>query len=67
MADFNALLMDHEDLDKGNSLVIYSCIGLEEHVGQPKPVQLTFERNFPDAIKDKVRRELEEVGLARTQ
>jgi 4-hydroxy-3-polyprenylbenzoate decarboxylase len=63
MADFNALLVGHEDLDKGNSLVIYSCIGLEEHVGHPKPVQLTFERNFPDAIKDRVRANWKKWGL----
>jgi 4-hydroxy-3-polyprenylbenzoate decarboxylase len=63
MADFNALLMDHDDLPKGNSLVIYSCIGLEEHVGQPKPVQLTFERNFPDFIREKVLANWKKWGL----
>jgi len=63
MADFNAALMGHEDMDVGNSLVIYSCIGLEEHVGQPKPVQLTFERNFPDAIREKVLANWKKWGL----
>jgi 4-hydroxy-3-polyprenylbenzoate decarboxylase len=63
MADFNLLLMDHDDLATGNSLVIYSLIGLEEHVGQPKPVQLTFERNFPDAIREKVLANWKKWGL----
>jgi 4-hydroxy-3-polyprenylbenzoate decarboxylase len=63
MADFNSLLMDHDDLAVGNSLVIYSLIGLEEHVGLPKPVQLTFERNFPDAIRNKVRANWKKWGL----
>ncbi len=43
--------------------VIYSLSGLEGHVGQPKPVQLTFERNFPDAIRDKVRANWKKWGL----
>jgi len=65
MTDFNAILDPKEDniLPKGNSLVIYSCIGLQEHVGQPKPVQLTFERNYPDAIKDRVRTKWKKWGL----
>ncbi len=63
MTDFNALMSEDEMIPKGGSLVIYSCIGLQEHVGQPKPVQLTFERNFPDAIKDRVRANWKKWGL----
>ena len=63
MSDFNALLSNDPDIAKGDSLVIYSCIGLEEHTGLAKPVQLTFERNYPDAIKDKVRENWKKWGL----
>ena len=38
----------------GAGLVIYSCIGLEEHVGHPEPDILTFHRSYPKAIKEKV-------------
>jgi 3-octaprenyl-4-hydroxybenzoate carboxy-lyase C-terminal domain len=51
MADFNALLIDHDELPKGNSIVIYSCIGLKEHMGRPKPDILTFHRSYPKAVK----------------
>jgi UbiD family decarboxylase len=38
----------------GGCVVIYSCIGLEEHVGHPRPDILTFQRDWPKATKDKV-------------
>jgi hypothetical protein len=63
MADFNALASGDPNIAKGNSLVIYSCIGLEEQVGVPKPVQLTFERNYPDAVREKVRKNWKKWGL----
>jgi 4-hydroxy-3-polyprenylbenzoate decarboxylase len=63
MSDFNALLSNDPDIAKGDSLVIYSCIGLEEHVGLPKPTQLTFERSYPDRIKEKVRASWKKWGL----
>jgi hypothetical protein len=63
MSNFNALMSNDPDIAKGESLVIYSCIGLEEHVGLPKPTQLTFERCYPDGIKEKVRTNWKKWGL----
>jgi 4-hydroxy-3-polyprenylbenzoate decarboxylase len=63
MSDFNALMSEDSDIDKGGSLVIYSCIGIEEHTGLAKPTQLTFERNYPDAVKEKVRANWKKWGL----
>ena len=63
MADFNALASGDPNIAKGNSLVIYSCIGLEEQVGLAKPVQLTFERNYPDAVREKVLKNWKKWGL----
>ncbi len=63
MVDFNAMLSKDPNIAMGGSLVIYSCIGLEEHVGLAKPVQLTFERNYPDAIREKVRANWKKWGL----
>jgi 4-hydroxy-3-polyprenylbenzoate decarboxylase len=47
----------------GSGLVIYSCIGLEEHVGHPKPEILTFHRSYPRAIKEKVLANWERWGF----
>jgi 4-hydroxy-3-polyprenylbenzoate decarboxylase len=47
----------------GGGLGIYSCIGLEEHVGHPKPEILTFHRSFPKAIKEKVLANWERWGF----
>jgi 4-hydroxy-3-polyprenylbenzoate decarboxylase len=64
LSDFNAVLSEDESVGvKGGSLVVYSCIGLQEHVGIPRPIQLTFERNFPDAIRDKVLANWKKWGL----
>ena len=37
MSDFNALMSNDPDIAKGGSLVIYSCVGIEEHTGLAKP------------------------------
>jgi 4-hydroxy-3-polyprenylbenzoate decarboxylase len=47
----------------GAGLAIYSCIGLEEHVGHPKPDILTFHRSYPKAIKEKVLANWERWGF----
>jgi 4-hydroxy-3-polyprenylbenzoate decarboxylase len=42
---------------------IYSCIGLEEHTGVAKPGKLTFNRNWPKAVKEKVLANWERWGF----
>jgi hypothetical protein len=37
-----------------SGIALYSCIGLEEHTGKPKPEILTFKRAWPKAVQDKV-------------
>jgi 4-hydroxy-3-polyprenylbenzoate decarboxylase len=37
-----------------SGIAIFSCIGLEEHVGKPKPEILTFRRAWPKDVQDKV-------------
>jgi hypothetical protein len=36
-------------------LVIYNCLTLQEGLGLPKKVVLSFEQNYPEAIQAKVR------------
>ena len=38
----------------GSGIAVYSCLGLEEHVGKPKPEILTFLRAWPKDVQDKV-------------
>ena len=47
----------------GGGLGIYSCIGLQEHVGHPKPDILTFHRSWPKAVKEKVLANWERWGF----
>jgi 4-hydroxy-3-polyprenylbenzoate decarboxylase len=47
----------------GGGLGIYSCIGLEEHTGHPKPDILTFHRAWPKAVKEKVLANWERWGF----
>ncbi len=47
----------------GGGLVIYSCIGLEETTGKAKPLILTFHRNYPKAVKEKILANWEKWGL----
>jgi 4-hydroxy-3-polyprenylbenzoate decarboxylase len=42
------------EIVSGSGIGIYSCIGLEEHTGKPKPHILTFRRAWPKAVQDKV-------------
>ena len=50
-------------IEGGGGLVVYSCIGLEEYTGVPKPMILTFNRNYPKAIKEKVLANWEKWGM----
>jgi 4-hydroxy-3-polyprenylbenzoate decarboxylase len=52
-----------QKIQSGAGLSIYSCIGLEEHVGHPKPEILTFHRSYPKAIKEKVLANWEKWGF----
>jgi 4-hydroxy-3-polyprenylbenzoate decarboxylase len=52
----------HSGGEKGG-FGIYSCLGLEEFVGQPKPGILSFNRNFPKAIREKVLANWERWGF----
>ena len=56
-------LQPGQKIQSGAGLVIYSCIGLEEHVGHPKPDILTFHRSWPKAIKEKVLANWERWGF----
>ena len=47
----------------GGGLGLYSCIGLQEHVGHPKPDILTFHRSWPKAVKDKILENWERWGF----
>jgi len=47
----------------GGGLGLYSCIGLQEHVGHAKPEILTFHRSFPKSIKEKVLANWERRGF----
>jgi 4-hydroxy-3-polyprenylbenzoate decarboxylase len=47
----------------GSGIGLYSCIGLQEHVGHAKPEILTFQRAWPKAIKDKVLANWERWGF----
>jgi len=47
----------------GPGVGLYSCIGLQEHVGKAKPEILTFQRNYPKAIKEKVLANWERWGF----
>jgi len=47
----------------GGGLGLYSCIGLQEHVGHPKPDILTFHRSWPKAVKEKVLANWERWGF----
>jgi 4-hydroxy-3-polyprenylbenzoate decarboxylase len=47
----------------GGGLVVYSCIGLEEYTGVPKPSILTFYRNYPKPIIEKVLANWEKWGM----
>ena len=39
---------------QGSGIAIYSCLGSEENVEQPRPGILTFRRHWPKDIQDKV-------------
>ena len=47
----------------GSGIAVYSCLGLEEHVGKPKPHILTFQRAWPKDVKDKVLANWERWGF----
>ncbi|MHC4999059.1 MAG: UbiD family decarboxylase, partial [Planctomycetota bacterium] len=47
----------------GGGLGLYCCIGLQEHVGHPKPDILTFHRAWPKAVKEKVLANWEKWGF----
>ncbi|MBW2681432.1 MAG: hypothetical protein JRD01_11935, partial [Deltaproteobacteria bacterium] len=51
------------EMISGSGIAIYSCLGLEEHVGKPKPHILTFQRAWPKDIKDKVLANWERWGF----
>jgi len=54
-----------EDMEivSGSGIGLYSCIGLEEHTGKPKPHILTFQRAWPKAVQDKVLANWERWGF----
>jgi 4-hydroxy-3-polyprenylbenzoate decarboxylase len=51
------------EIISGSGIAVYSCIGLEEHVGKPKPHILTFQRAWPKDVKDKVLANWERWGF----
>jgi 4-hydroxy-3-polyprenylbenzoate decarboxylase len=51
------------EIISGSGIGIYSCIGLEEHTGKPKPHILTFQRAWPKDVKDKVLANWERWGF----
>jgi 4-hydroxy-3-polyprenylbenzoate decarboxylase len=51
------------EIVSGSGIGIYSCIGLEEHTGKPKPHILTFQRAWPKDVKDKVLANWERWGF----
>ena len=57
-ATAGAQVLDRQEL----AAVVAAELG-HRLAGQPKPVQLTFERNFPDAIKERVRANWKKWGL----
>ena len=46
--------VEGQEIESDSGIAIYSCIGLEEHTGQPKPGILTFRRAWPKDVQDKV-------------
>jgi hypothetical protein len=42
------------EIKSGSGIAVYSCLGLEEHVGKPKPHILTFRRAWPKDVQEKV-------------
>ena len=64
MSDFNALMSNDPDIDKGG---FAGHLQLRRHRGAYRlgeaDVQLTFERNYPDRVKEKVRANWKKWGL----
>ena len=55
---------DFLDAESGGGLGLYSCIGVKEtYTGHPKPGILTFHRNYPKALKEKVLANWEKWGF----
>ena len=46
--------VDGQEIKSDSGIAIYSCIGLQEHVCQPRPGILTFKRAWPKDVQDKV-------------
>ena len=46
--------VEGQEIESDSGIAVYSCIGLEEHTGQPKPGILTFRRAWPKGVQDKV-------------
>jgi 4-hydroxy-3-polyprenylbenzoate decarboxylase len=51
------------EMVSGSGIGVYSCIGIEEHTGKPKPHILTFQRAWPKDVKDKVLANWERWGF----
>ena len=51
------------EIVSGSALAIYSCIGLQQHVGKPKPGILTFRRHWPKDVQEKVLANWERWGF----
>jgi len=52
-----------QEITSGAGVAIFSCLGLEEHTGHPKPDILTFHRAWPKAVKEKVLANWEKWGF----
>jgi hypothetical protein len=52
-----------QEVTSGSGVAIFSCLGLEEHTGHPKPDILTFHRAWPKAVKEKVLAKWERWGF----
>ena len=46
--------VEGQEITSDSGIAIYSCLGLEEHVCQPRPGILTFRRAWPKDVQDKV-------------
>ena len=46
--------VEGQEIKSDSGIAIYSCLGLEEHVGQPRPGILTFRRAWPKDVQNKV-------------